>query len=320
MMARAADCTSRHVVRATVPQIAANPDSYQGQCVVVDGVMQGLHLYESVDGVYLQPRIFSNPASSGFQLGLDHLPSFSEKYRHVSIVGRVQDCETIREIAHANEKDDEIVMVMGYCHSNDGPYLWISELHKRSGPPFMRQLGFRDRQDYGDLEPAPADWPHRARVESLVAQFLKALRERNRDGLLDIHFRNVGLEWKDDELNMQQLLLDDPKSPFREIRDGTGVPQQLLLVERDRLRERQQATDDPEADYTAYACFCREPDCTGRWPIATFDADNLPQRPYACTVVSPYFLGKHSLPFFRTASRKYGLTEPATPGARHWID
>ncbi len=58
-----------------------------------------MYLFESVDGVYLQPPDGLNPASSGFRLGLDHFsPELNGAYRHVSILARVQDCETMRDI------------------------------------------------------------------------------------------------------------------------------------------------------------------------------------------------------------------------------
>ena len=57
--------------------------------------------------------------------------------------------------------------------------------------------------------------------------------------------------------------------------------------------------------------YCREKDCTGRWPIATFDADNLRTRPYACTQIEPYLTDKHLVPHFTTNIGKTGLAEPA---------
>jgi hypothetical protein len=98
-------------------------------------------------------------------------------------------------------------------------------------------------------------------------------------------------------------VLSSRKSPFSEIRMGQRVPQQIILVERSRLRD--------ESDYSATICFCRAESCTGRWPIATFDADNVAARPYACTAVEPYVLERHRLvPQFTTPMEISGLAEP----------
>ena len=45
--------------------------------------------------------------------------------------------------------------------------------------------------------------------------------------------------------------------------------------------------------------------------VATFDADNLRTRPYACTQIEPYLTDKHVVPHFTTNIGKAGLAEPA---------
>ncbi len=304
------DCSPSVAEVATVPQIAANLDGYQGRCVRVVGVMRTHFLYESVDGVYLQPPDSLNPASSGFTLGLDNIRKhFSKDYRHVSIIGRVQDCETVRDAVYASAGEDQIVFVSGYCHYHNGPYLWVKELKTRSGPPFGRRMGSYDRKDYGDIEPVPADWRHRAMIEELAGKFLTALRTGDRNTLADIHFRNVGLEWKEDEAQLLKFLLKAPKSPFASIRRGTEPPQQIILASRSLLHPDPDYADAKD-DYSAIVCFCRTADCAGRWPIATFDADNLPTRPYACTHIGPYFHERMKVPHFTTPVEKSGLAEP----------
>ena len=162
-------CSSRNSEKATVAQIAADPGRYQGHCVAVVGVMQWAFLFENVDGLYVQPREALNPASNGLRIGLDNISRhFGERYRYVSVLGRVQDCETVRSCVEANAAENEIVMVSGYCHSFNGPYIFVQALTLQRGPPLERRLDTHGREDYGDLEPAPEDWPHREKVESLA--------------------------------------------------------------------------------------------------------------------------------------------------------
>jgi hypothetical protein len=106
-------CSTRNAEQASVSQIAAQPEKFQGRCVAISGVMQRTFLFESVDGVYLQSSDRLNPASNGFSLGLDNLSGrVSERYRHVSVLGRVQDCETVRNCVDASTPEGEVVMVM----------------------------------------------------------------------------------------------------------------------------------------------------------------------------------------------------------------
>jgi hypothetical protein len=300
-------CSAQNSELATVPSIAAEPERYLGKCVALSGVMQRFFLFESVDGVYLQPREPLNPSSSGFRLGLDHISEvFSEEYRHVAITGRVQDCEAVRGAVDASVGPNEIVLISGYCHYYNGAYVWVDELEPRRGRPFDRRMGSYERKDYGDLEPAPQNWPHRATVEALAEQFLQALRTRDRERLAGLHFRDVGLEWEDDEEALLRFLLARD-SPFADVRDGRAPPEQMILVERASL--------EPDADddnYSAIVCFCREPSCAGRWPIASFDADNVRARPFVCTDVHPYIVYRRvdRVPHFTTQIGSGGLAEP----------
>lgn len=306
---KAADCSAGNSERATVAQIAANPGAYEGHCVAVDATMQGNSLFENVDGVYLQWPDSGNPASSGLRIGLDNA-HYSESYRRVSVLGRVQDCETVRNCVYSSAGENEFVMITGYCHSYNGPYLWVHNLRYHRGQPFVRRLGSDARSDYGDLVPAPEEWWYRAKVTSLASEFLVALQTRDRNKLADIHFRNVGEDDEESEGEMLRFLLKDRQSPFASIRTATTPPQQIILVERSQFEEEESADD-----YFATVCFCREKDCTGRWPIATFDADNLPTRPYACTQIEPYLTDKRMVPHFTTNIGKVGLAEPDPPGA-----
>jgi len=275
--------------------------------------MQRSFIYESVDGVYLQPPDILNPASSGFRLGLDNIQRhLDEAYRHVSILGRVQDCEEVHAWAESMAEEGQIVMVGGYCHSMNGPYVWVQDLRFRSGAPFFRQTGYRNRPDYGDLQPTPVDWPHRALVETHVNKFIQALRSSDREELANIHYRNFGADREDGETALLRFLLSDRNSPFASIRTARGLPQQIILIYKPYLVSDEDEDADPAdaADYSATVCFCREKDCTGRWPIASFDADNLPTRPYACTEFGSYIVDGRPLPLFSTQSGKEGLEEP----------
>jgi hypothetical protein len=298
-------CTARNSQRATVAQIATDSDAYEGECVAVDATMHYTSLFDNVDGVYVEPPDSTNPSSSGLRIGLDNISRHSsDRYRGVSVVGRVQDCETVRNCVHSSAGENEIVMISGYCHYYDGAYLWVHDLKFRRAPAFVRHMGDKERDDYGDLAIAPPNWLNRAKVEALADEFLQALRTGDGDKLADLHFRNVGLEWEDDEAAMLKFLLKDRRSPFSAIRTARTPPQRIILVEKSLLEE--QSSDE----YTATVCFCREKDCTGRWPIATFDADNISARPYACTRVEPYVHGQRDVPHFTTEIGSGGLAEP----------
>jgi hypothetical protein len=61
-----------------------------------------------------------------------------------------------------------------------------------------------------------------------------------------------------------------------------------LLVHADDLAGSGAGRDGPD---TLFACWCTKTDCRGLWPVAAFDADNLPGRPYLCVRVNGYVMG-----------------------------
>lgn len=298
------DCTRRDAVRATVPEIARHPDEYMDKCVLVDGVRYGHSLFATVDGVYVRSPDALDHTKSGLRIGIDGDRNGQHPgYRHVSVLGRIQDCEAIRQMVQASAGPDEVVMVMGYCHMAYGPYVRIQQIRYRSGVPFVRQTGNYDRADYGDIEPVPANWPHRAMIEAQADRFLSALRARDRRTL-------AGLASEEQEADTLRFLLDDPSSPFASLRTSTTTPQTIVLSYRYLVRPRPEDEPIDDEDYSAIVCFCRETDCSERWPLASFDADNLPERPYACTKIEPYVSDGKDVPHFVTPAGKTGLAEP----------
>lgn len=291
-------CTARNSVPASVSEIATHPENYRGRCVVTRGVMSAPHLFANVDGIYVQPKDRSNPSSSGLRIGVDNIEDQQvDRYRHVEIIGRVQDCEPLRNAFHASAPQGEVLIVTGYCHYYNGPYLWIYNLRGTRGPRIERRLQNFGREDYGDLKPAPQEWPHRAQVEALAGQFFAALRSKDRETLSRLHFPDDKSRRPEDERELLDYLLDS-HSPFEVLNS-----EHIILIDGTTY-------DEPDA-YSATVCFCRVASCSGRWPIATFDADNLPDRPYACSKIEPH-LGddEHTQPVFDTPEETSGLAEP----------
>src|SRR5262249_8036722 len=141
------------------------------------------------------------------------------------------------------------------------------------------QLMARASDDYGNLKPAPSDWPYIERAHSLAALYLSALRRRDRETLAALHL--PGMEEREKATWLRPLihfLLDDAKSPFADVRRNASNQSIVLITRGERF----------EGDTSATLCFCRRADCTARWPIASWDADNLPSRPYACTTFGTY--------------------------------
>ena len=306
--ARVSVCTASVATRASVVQVAQQPDRFMGKCVRIDAVMNGLFLYENVDGLYLSDREGLNPSSNGARLGLDdQRPGrlADRGYRRANVVGRVQDCDTVRSAVHASVGQNEIVMVTGYCHYFYGAYLWVEQARDEGPATFVRRLPGAARDGYGNLQSAPADWLYRSMVEAAGHDFLAALRAGDETTLATLHYGSEVEYAKDDLPSLLRFLLRDRTSPFAAIRASKSAPQTVVLIDRDGI------PGDTGSGYESTICYCRERDCTNRWPIADFDVDNLPARPYACTTFGPYLVYRQGQEVrFTTPRKRYGLLEP----------
>jgi hypothetical protein len=288
-----------------VRDIAKDPKGHKGRCVSVAGVISGWTIFADIDAIYQRMPDGTDPSSNGGRLGLSP-PSrlnYPDGYLAGTVIGRVSDCQETRDmVERSDDPRGGVVMLFGYCHSWNGPYMSVNHVQLNARARITRQLA-RANADYGDLEPAPADWPHTERVHSLAALFLSTLRRRDADALAALHFPKWRTwSWEGWVRPMLHLLLKDPKSPFADIRRGSSVQSVILL-------EGGGGTFDD--DYQSIICFCRRVDGTGRWPIASFDADNLPTRPYACTkVYRRYGTYDGTGAGFSTRAAEYGLPEP----------
>jgi hypothetical protein len=300
------ECTEANAEAATVRAIASDLPSYVGRCVTVSGVVRRFILYANVDGLYRRRRDWSDPSSNGAALGLDGVHRFNEEhwdeYRAASITGRVGDCTAAHDAADAlSENSKAIVMVSGYCHTAYGAVLRVADAHIGEARPFERRMGAWAGPDYGDLEPATPDSAHGRFAAALAQSFLAALRARDESTLLAWHDPSFhGSSRSEEQRRLIDFLLYKPDSPFAVLRSRAHRPQTIVLVPR----------GEPKPEEAA-VCFCRRADCDARWPIAWFDADNLPDRPYACTHVTWSGDPDYDPPAaFHTPMEQYGLAEP----------
>jgi hypothetical protein len=277
--------------------------------VRVSGILSRNVLYADVDGIYQRSADTLDPSSNGGRLGLSSGRQWKppDDYRAATVTGRVGDCEQTRNDVQAMTPLGEIWMATGYCHTAYGAYLGIEDIRIGLPAPPLRQLPERARADYGNLAPAPANWRHASFARSQISLFLAALRSGDAETLAALHFFEPRVHDRQQALALTHFLLRDGKSPFADIRSSGSVLQTVILVQRDLL----ESTDERDAsNYAATVCFCRRADCGTRWPIASWDVDNLRSRPYACTHVGPFIDFGKTRPMFDTAMEKYGLAEP----------
>ncbi len=307
-------CTAATARTVAVQSVARVPSRWQGRCVRLSGPVLYSALYSGVEGFYLSQR--NDPEGQALRgnlrhrLGLYGEVPWPETIESWTLVGTVDTCErrsreARRETEEQNRRyraagSDQIVihMLAGYCHYYPGAVLVVTEAHP--GPPahYERRVGAAARQAHGNLIIGYPGLPHYRDLRRRAEAFRAALSAGDRERLSELHGRFGAHR---DELDQ---LLEDPDSPFRELRGDGDFPFVILYLpydDRGRALEEQRRRD-------GYICYCRGPDCEGRWPIATVDTGSRRDHPYACVSVSEDGAGHV---FMRAGLRPAPLSEPA---------
>jgi hypothetical protein len=296
-------CTPATAQNVSVRQLASRPRRYEGRCVTVSGPTYATRMYASVPSIYLSVKRGSDgqvPARNltgrlglYFGSGSDGdgrplLPTeLLDGYRPVTVTGVVDSCERMgralpgRPVEQADPETGEmtvtVTMLGGYCHSSGGAVLWVTRSSVDSAGRYERLVGQVAGDRFGRLVPAPSEWRHFRPLRNLANRFHGAVSAGHRAELSKL-FGKFGAA-----SSTLQFLLDDPASPFVDLRGGKRRLPFIILVEewdQDGVPAADRRTQD------AVICFCRTNDCSALWPIAKMDAVADPDHPYACVGVS----------------------------------
>ncbi len=297
------DCTPEAARRSSFAdaQGISEPDR---QCLTVEGLWVGNRLYDGVDGYYraIQAGMSgTEPAPS--RLGVygwrDRIEP-PELPLPARLTGRVGDCE---DLGGSN-----VMMVFGYCHYVPGGYVALGSA-EITGPSPDRLLGAETRAAMGQLMEPSGDWPHRAYVEGRAWSWLASLRSAD----IAVYAAAMGLEGyhadPDEPFSEVHALFREPGSVFDRLRNEPVADLRIWLFA-PRMRDADEPPVNP-TDVDALACFRLGHWAEDRWPVAFVDADNAPERPYACVAMSRETFGGQTDERLDVPHSNRSLSEPA---------
>lgn len=309
-------CTVETAVRTTVTAIGENLDRYLDRCVTVSGPASSIALFSSVEGVYRAQRRAIDGRGDPKEGRQHRLGLYSDddvlrksnlsNLTWLTVTGRVDSCERKRERALAEAGEDIVVMMLGYCHSLGGAVIDAVGFSVDPGRTPQRLVGEPARSRVGDLVQAPDDWLQLSALRRLAADFRAALRKGDRRALAEMH--DIGADPDARERALLEFLIDRPDSPFAQVRRNRAVPM-AIFIRRSEI-ERARARLPVEAPFGTI-CLGRRGDRRRAWPISADDADNDPERPYACTDVGWPDDGRGTLRLYTRLDRAGGLAEPS---------
>lgn len=287
-------CTAQRAQRVTVEQIARRPERYYGRCVTVSGPVGTTAIYSGVEGIYLAHRSStghtSGPPASLHRIGLYarnnaiRARQTGRPPERMTVTGIVDSCERMEARADVSRGPDDVLPILlgGYCHWTNGPVVSAASFQVNPAVRYERLAGEAARRRYGNIRPAPPNWPHLPELRAFASEFLTALRAGDRAALAALHDTRPDTTHIYDSAVLAYLLTD-ATSPFAEIRRGP-MPQMAIFVP---TAPQSFAVGAPGTEPEGIICFCRTSDCGDRWPIFHGDSENAADKPYACTSVQP---------------------------------
>ncbi|MEA3063172.1 MAG: hypothetical protein QOJ94_2953 [Sphingomonadales bacterium] len=314
-----AACSPRTAAPAAIEAVQGQFEAYDDRCVRLRGLLAAGTLYVDRE-VTLDPlALYGEGAKRSIVVFPSRLPK-PKTAAWVEIVGKLGSCADanawVRRLA---VEEGTIAMVGGYCHTSLANYVYPLSIRRLDAKPVPRLTEAEvppERRPLIEAPPSRASrGEHRAAARALAAAiasadeaaFLRVAHPEIRHELDKLQGGKPPRWLREDIATAHaEFQVAIRRSPLRGLGSLEGR-QERILVDRESLTY---AGDEPHY----LVCWCREHDCTDRWPVAERDADNDPSRPYACVLTSVFALGDGGEAVSATAILPSGgFAEPAWP-------
>jgi hypothetical protein len=314
------DCTPATARTVTIEQLIGGME--RGTCVAVDGIAWRSSLYPDVAAIYSERRgakgkrialsvrradpkapieVPPDMALGDFALQSEQWSGFEKLPRRVTFVGVVGRC---RSGAVAGGESD---LMIGYralsgCADADGDPLFGTAT-RVSAFPVKRLTPARAAPELVGLSPLAPESVWTPRFAAAADQIFAALASGQESQWTPL----FGDDWlTSGERERIAALIEDKNSPFRATLQSKAPSRRLFGWHfRGPLSASEHAAIEAGTNAEALACWSGRADADRLWPIAAFDADNAPGRPYACVRIT------YSLAFGTPSWRAY-IEEPGS--------
>lgn len=281
-------------------------------CVSMTGIVVGRLFIEDERARYRREQRANDPSTSGAVLGF-YAPESFETPTRVRVTGRLGDCSALQSSAQSMAGQDEVIMMTGFCHYFVGRVLRAVHVEPLGEARLTRLTRADADADLGNLAPLAAG-DTRTRMLAAAGRFAAAVRAGDRATLAAMHGGGPDgrRSPRETEAVLALLLDDSAPTPFSSLRGGAAIRTEIFgwkpPLWADEAWQRQARASGAEE---AIACFTDSSEALDRvWPIDSKDADNLANRPYACTRIRLAGQGIDAVAQFDTFQAAGGVAEP----------
>jgi hypothetical protein len=319
-------CEASESKSAEVRDVLARINKWQTRCVRLTGILADGKLYADRAALAERVRYESVRRVEARPDGAITLYPNARRPRdanpmRVEIVGRIGNCAAVQDFVATQKPlpDGRRWILDGLCRISRAPYVRVSITNA------LEESVARLREDEVPadrrlLVDASADAPGRDRHLDAARALAAALQNGDETAFRTLKrgiSQAVFISPRESATEEQELrgdfqALGTPASPFAGVRLATP----RMFVDRQKL-DLAAAYGDPTPKPEFVTCWCRGPDCTGKWPVIGRDADNDPARPYACirSFDQPWSAPQPLIKFGPLLPR-FPFAEPAWPDSR----
>ena len=301
---RRAHCTAAIARPTTVEAIQAAIETWEGHCVRVQGLGTTRRLYANRQAL-LDPLPYDEtPTARSIVINPFRRLPRPHPPRQAEVVGTVGRCVTEYAIVNGMRarEPDAIIMLAGYCHTSLENYLRPVAIRFLSERPIPRLTEAEVPPERRELVDVPENLPGRASGLAAARAMLTAIQLRDEAAFARLDDPASAAERaRPGAPTPASWLRENLRETHRRFRQAiarnsvfAGLPASATRQERNLIArgDRDYALANPASGAPGFiTCWCRTPDCSGRWPVRALDADNDPSRPYACIRTNEYMLG-----------------------------
>ena len=297
-----APCERHRATPTSIEAVRADDRAWSGRCVSLRGIAVNARLFAD--------RLATLEPIGGFGRGVRRSIVLNPRGRSrrerkpmmVEVTGTIGSCADQNAAVAAMQAaaPADIIMISGYCHTSLETFIRavhirvlsrasISRLLEAEVPADRRELvvvpsGIARRTDHIAAARAMAaamatgdELAYRRLARPAVQQELDSLGGRPAPGWLRRAVREAHADFAGSAALRRDFAAISPLATHPE----------RVLVDRAELS----APESGRRPTAFVVCWCKTTDCAGRWPVAAFDADNEPERPYLCARTTDYILG-----------------------------
>lgn len=298
----AADDNSCSAATAKPTSIAAiiAGEGGAGDCLTVSAIAWKGALYDDVAQIYAEPRPARAPDGRGNRVayfpprGADGEPlppggalpaeaaeGFARQARHVTVTGKLSFCRM--GAVNGGRPPSPYIVDESACHHPGGTMIGAVAVAIDASPPVERLTAATGRKS-ARLAPLAADSAWIPRFQAAADELLPALVSGDPAQWRPL----LGGQWlsQADEQAVTALLTEKGGAFATVLQSDAAVERVILGWSPALLSASDRADIAASPNAEALVCWSVHPDAAQLWPLAAFDADNAPGRPYACARIT----------------------------------